>query len=120
MRKVFIGGSRRVSRLHADVRRRLDRIVEKRLPVLAGDANGADKAHQGPIDGGRSRRRVHGLGRKQVVVHVVPAKRFVELKSRPDWEACVSGCTSDLRRRIEREATAEQLTGRAPAQADLL
>ena len=46
MTKVFIGGSRRVSRLNADVRRRIDRIVEKRIGVLIGDANGADKAVQ--------------------------------------------------------------------------
>ena len=46
MMKVFIGGSRYVSRLSADVRRRLDNIVEKRLPVLVGDANGADEAVQ--------------------------------------------------------------------------
>lgn len=46
MIKVFIGGSRRVTRLNADVRRRLDRIIEKRLLVLIGDANGADKAVQ--------------------------------------------------------------------------
>ena len=46
MTKVFIGGSRRVSRLSTDVRRRIDRIIEKRLPVLIGDANGADRAVQ--------------------------------------------------------------------------
>lgn len=46
MTKVFIGGSRRIARLDAEVRRRLDRIVEKRLAVLIGDANGADKAVQ--------------------------------------------------------------------------
>jgi adenine-specific DNA-methyltransferase len=44
--KVFIGGSRRISRLDADVRRRIDRIIEKRLHVIVGDANGADKAVQ--------------------------------------------------------------------------
>lgn len=44
--KVFIGGSRQVSRLNADVRQRLDRIVERNLPVVVGDANGADKAIQ--------------------------------------------------------------------------
>jgi len=42
--RVFIGGSRRIRRLEAEVRRRLDRIVEKGLPVIIGDANGADKA----------------------------------------------------------------------------
>jgi len=46
MTKVFIGGSRRVTRLDADVRERLDRILEKRLPIVVGDANGADKAVQ--------------------------------------------------------------------------
>jgi len=44
--KVFIGGSRRITRLDAEVRRRLDRIIEKRLRVVVGDANGADKAVQ--------------------------------------------------------------------------
>lgn len=33
-------------RLNADVRRRIDRIVEKRLSVLIGDANGVDKTVQ--------------------------------------------------------------------------
>lgn len=46
MTKVFIGGSRRISRLDAEVKRRIDRIIDKRLPVLVGDANGADKAVQ--------------------------------------------------------------------------
>jgi hypothetical protein len=44
--KVFVGGSRRIIRFDAEVRQRLDRIVEKRLPVVIGDANGADKAVQ--------------------------------------------------------------------------
>ena len=46
MTKVFIGGSRHITRLDAEVQRRLDRIVEKRLPVVIGDANGSDKAVQ--------------------------------------------------------------------------
>lgn len=46
MTKVFIGGSRRISRLDPEVKRRIDRIIEKRLHVLVGDANGADKAVQ--------------------------------------------------------------------------
>src|SRR5262249_42163772 len=44
--KVFIGGSRRVSRLSADVKTRIDRIMEQGFPVRVGDANGADKAVQ--------------------------------------------------------------------------
>ncbi len=46
MTKVFIGGSRGVTRLNAEVRQRLDRIIDKGLYVLIGDANGADKAVQ--------------------------------------------------------------------------
>ncbi len=46
MKKVFIGGSRHVSRLNAQVRKRLDNIIDKELPVIIGDANGADKAVQ--------------------------------------------------------------------------
>ena len=46
MTTVFVGGSRHVSRLNPSVRARLERIVERALPVLVGDANGADKALQ--------------------------------------------------------------------------
>jgi len=46
MTKVFIGGSRKVSRLSAEVQQRLDRVINKCLPVLIGDANGVDKAVQ--------------------------------------------------------------------------
>jgi hypothetical protein len=46
MTKVFIGGSRRISRLSAEVMRRIDRIIEQGFPVLVGDANGVDKAVQ--------------------------------------------------------------------------
>jgi hypothetical protein len=46
MTKVFIGGSRRVSRLSDPILVRLDRIIEQGFPVLIGDANGADKAVQ--------------------------------------------------------------------------
>lgn len=46
MSKVFIGGSRRINRLSPAVRDRLDRIIDKGLSVLLGDANGADKAVQ--------------------------------------------------------------------------
>jgi hypothetical protein len=46
MTKVFIGGSRRVTRLNADVQRRIDQIIEQGFPILVGDANGADNAVQ--------------------------------------------------------------------------
>lgn len=46
MTTVFIGGSRHVSRLPANVVERLDNIVDKSHSVVVGDANGADKAVQ--------------------------------------------------------------------------
>lgn len=46
MSKVFIGGSRRIAHLAELVRARLDTITRKGLPVIVGDANGADKAVQ--------------------------------------------------------------------------
>lgn len=46
MTKVFIGGSRRISRLDAKIKLRIDRIIEKRFYIIVGDANGADKAVQ--------------------------------------------------------------------------
>jgi hypothetical protein len=53
MTKVFIGGSRRVTTLTPEVRRRLDQIIENKLLVLVGDANGADKAVQQYLHGRR-------------------------------------------------------------------
>lgn len=43
---VFVAGSRRISRLPAEVRNRLDAIIEKGFQIFVGDANGADKAVQ--------------------------------------------------------------------------
>lgn len=44
--RVFIGGSRAVSRLNDVLRERLNRIISAQHEVLVGDANGADKAVQ--------------------------------------------------------------------------
>jgi len=46
MTKVFIAGSRKLSRLNSDVKRRIDNMIEKDFTILVGDANGADKAVQ--------------------------------------------------------------------------
>lgn len=59
MTTIFVGGSRRVSRLDAAVRGRLDTIMEKHFPVIVGDANGADRAVQ---------RYLHDKGYQQVEV----------------------------------------------------
>ncbi len=46
MSKVFVGGSRRVSRLSAEAKERLNNVVGSGFDVIVGDANGADKALQ--------------------------------------------------------------------------
>jgi hypothetical protein len=46
MNRVFLGGSRKISRLNEPIRTRLEEIVRRGMAVLIGDANGADKAMQ--------------------------------------------------------------------------
>jgi hypothetical protein len=46
MTTIFIGGSRRISRLSPSVMARLDTIMAKEFPVIIGDASGADTAVQ--------------------------------------------------------------------------
>lgn len=65
MTKVFIAGSRHLSRLNADVKQRIDTIIEKGFTVLVGDANGADKAVQ---------RHLAEKHYRHVVVHCMEGK----------------------------------------------
>jgi hypothetical protein len=44
--RVFVAGSRRLSRLSKEVKQRIDNIVDKGLTIIVGDANGVDKAVQ--------------------------------------------------------------------------
>lgn len=46
MNRIFIGGSRHVSQLPAEVKQRLDNVIDSGHDVIVGDANGADKAIQ--------------------------------------------------------------------------
>lgn len=46
MTSVFIGGSRRLGRMNAELTRRLDNLISEQLRVLIGDANGFDRAAQ--------------------------------------------------------------------------
>jgi hypothetical protein len=46
MTSVFIGGSRRISRMNGEVARRLDNVIQNQLRVLIGDANGFDRLAQ--------------------------------------------------------------------------
>jgi adenine-specific DNA-methyltransferase len=55
MKKVFIGGSRKISKLSSEVRQRLDDIIDKHLPIVIGDAAGVDKSVQQYLDAKRYR-----------------------------------------------------------------
>jgi adenine-specific DNA-methyltransferase len=46
MMKVFIGGSRKISKLSSDVQRKLGEVLADRLSIVVGDAPGADKSVQ--------------------------------------------------------------------------
>ena len=46
MKKVFFGGSRKLSRLNKAIRERADNIISSGYMILLGDANGADRAMQ--------------------------------------------------------------------------
>jgi hypothetical protein len=46
MSKVFVGGSRRIIRVHPEVSLRLDQMLASKASILVGDANGADKSVQ--------------------------------------------------------------------------
>jgi hypothetical protein len=60
MTNIFIAGSRCLSRLNADVKRRIDTMIDKDFTILVGDANGADKAVQ---------RYLAEKGYRNVIVH---------------------------------------------------
>lgn len=49
MSVVFIGGSRHLGRLNNSIREKLHELVERHLPIVIGDANGADKAVQSQL-----------------------------------------------------------------------
>ena len=180
--KIFIGGSRRITKLDPDVRRRLDTILAKNLPIVIGDANGADKAVQQylvaknyqqvevfcsgtrcrnnignwptrPVSVNSSRRdfdfyaakdvqmakeSASGLmiwdgksagtlmnvmrlikQNKTVAIFEAPAGRFQELKSESEWNDLLSGCSSEVRLRIE-ELSASDREARTPVQTSLL
>ena len=59
---VFVAGSRQIFRLPAEVRSRLDTMIEKGFQILVGDANGVDKAVLTIRSAGRAETR---LGKSQ-------------------------------------------------------
>ncbi len=65
MSTVFVGGSRRISRVNALLVNRLENIVVNELEVVIGDANGFDRAAQAFL---------HGLGYRSVTVYCTNGK----------------------------------------------
>jgi hypothetical protein len=64
MAKVFLGGSRHISRLSEDVRAKLDEMMRRNASFLVGDANGADKAFQAYLaEAGYPRVTVYHVGK---------------------------------------------------------
>jgi len=43
---IFLGGSRKISRLNKEIKERLQNIINQQFTILIGDANGADKTLQ--------------------------------------------------------------------------
>ena len=62
MEAVFLGGSRRIARLNESIRSKLDELIDRKLWMLVGDANGADRALQ---------QHLAGRGYERVVVYAV-------------------------------------------------
>ena len=46
MTNVFLGGSRRISKLNTEIKERVQNIINQQFVVLIGDASGTDKAFQ--------------------------------------------------------------------------
>jgi len=65
MSTVFVGGSRRISRVNALLVNRLENIVTNKLDIIIGDANGFDRAAQTFF---------HGLGYRSVTVYCTNGK----------------------------------------------
>lgn len=170
MTTVFVGGSRHASRLNSKVRRRLDNIMEKGLPIVIGDANGADKAVQQYLNsksyenvevfcsegicrnnignwrtrnipaGTRQRNAQYYSAKDRVmaqeatvglmiwdgksvgtllnvfrlltlqkksVIYIVPEQRFLELRSKIEWQNFLSSRDTSLRNKIEQRAKSE-------------
>lgn len=62
MEAVFLGGSRRITRLNESIRSKLDHLIDRGLWMFVGDANGADRALQ---------QHLADRGYKRVVVYAV-------------------------------------------------
>jgi hypothetical protein len=182
MSKVFVGGSRRITRLNPEVAPRLDRVIAEQVSILVGDAAGADKSVQQYLNakgfrdvevfcsgnecrnnvGNWPLRRVAVESRKrdfdfyaakdqvmsreadsglmiwdgksagtlmnalrlvrqgkQVSIFEAQHGRFRELRSDSEWKDFFSGCSDEVRRRIETLSASDSIIA-GPVQASLL
>lgn len=46
MTKIFVGGSRRLTRMNVNVKAKLEAMIQREYVILVGDANGTDKTVQ--------------------------------------------------------------------------
>lgn len=176
---VFVGGSRRITRLPVEAKTRINNVADRGFAILIGDANGADKAVQKHLaeakydkvtvycSGETSRNNIgqweirniragerektfqfyaakdremaqqakFGLmiwdgkspgtalnilrlvqASKKAVLVSVAEKSEVEFKSKEDWDAFLSRCSSKLRRDMERRAIQNELFMLRPEQ----
>jgi hypothetical protein len=182
MSKVFVGGSRRIIRLHPEVALRLDQMLANEVSILVGDANGADKSVQHFLKTKKYRevevfcsgdecrnnvgdwplRRVavdsrkrdfdfyaakdHLMSReadsglmiwdgksagtlmnalrlirqgKRVSIYEAQHNRFEELHNESEWKDFFSGCSDEVKLRIEKLSASDSEIA-APIQASLL
>jgi hypothetical protein len=87
MTKVFIGGSRKITRLNKDIKGRIDNIIQKEYTVLIGDANGVDKSVQKYLfDKGYKNVRVFCMGNEcRNNIGNWETKHIVETRNRKDY-----------------------------------
>ncbi len=140
MSKVFVGGSRRIIRLHPEVTARLDQMIAKQVSILVGDANGADKSLQHFLKAKEYRSRETDSGLmiwdhksagtlmnafrlvrqgKRVSIFEAQHNRFQELQNESEWTDFFSRCSDEVKRRIEKLSASDSEIA-APVQASLL
>jgi adenine-specific DNA-methyltransferase len=87
MMKVFIGGSRKISKLSSEVHHRLDEILAKHLPIVIGDAPGVDKSVQ---------QYVHAKGYRDVAVFCSGSRCRNNVGDWPTRQLAVSSSRRDF------------------------
>lgn len=87
MTKVFVGGSRKITRLNKNIKSRIDNVIQKGYTVLIGDANGADKSVQKYLfDKGYKNVRIFCMGNEcRNNIGKWETKQIAETRNRKDY-----------------------------------